>query len=72
MKDAKLLANAMRITTWNVNGMRAAIRKGIERFVLDLDPDVLLLQEVVMEMYTVVRRRLSGWKVYRRTKCARI
>lgn len=36
----------MRITTWNVNGLRAAIRKGIDRFVDQLAPDVLMLQEI--------------------------
>ena len=46
MKDAKLLASSMRVTTWNVNGMRAAIRKGIDRFLHEIDPDVLLLQEI--------------------------
>jgi exodeoxyribonuclease III len=36
----------MRITTWNVNGMRAAIRKGFADILEQLAPDVLLLQEV--------------------------
>lgn len=36
----------MRIVTWNVNGLRAALRKGFPEFVERLAPDVLLLQEV--------------------------
>lgn len=36
----------MRITTWNVNGMRAAIRKGVDLRLRKINPDVLLLQEV--------------------------
>ncbi len=36
----------MRITTWNVNGLRAALRKGFARQVERIAPDVLLLQEV--------------------------
>lgn len=36
----------MRITTWNVNGLRAALKKGFATHLADLDPDVLLLQEV--------------------------
>lgn len=36
----------MRITTWNVNGLRAAIRKGFQRHIDAIQPDVLLLQEV--------------------------
>ncbi len=37
---------AMRITTWNVNGLRAAIRKGLQAHLDAIQPDVLLLQEV--------------------------
>lgn len=36
----------MRITTWNVNGMRAALRKGFAEIIEEVAPDVLLLQEV--------------------------
>jgi exodeoxyribonuclease-3 len=36
----------MRITTWNVNGLRAALRKDFGTHLSVLDPDVLLLQEV--------------------------
>lgn len=36
----------MRIATWNVNGLRAALRKGYGDHLERLNPDVLLLQEV--------------------------
>jgi exodeoxyribonuclease-3 len=36
----------MRIVTWNVNGIRAAIRKGLDRFIEKIDADVWMLQEV--------------------------
>ncbi|MCH8507708.1 MAG: exodeoxyribonuclease III [Phycisphaerales bacterium] len=36
----------MRVATWNVNGMRAAVRKGFAGHVERVGPDVLLLQEV--------------------------
>ena len=36
----------MRITVWNVNGLRAALRKGFERHLAEIRPDVLLLQEI--------------------------
>ncbi|MBL4592129.1 MAG: exodeoxyribonuclease III [Phycisphaerales bacterium] len=36
----------MRIATWNVNGLRAAIRKGFSEHIQRVNPDVLLLQEV--------------------------
>ncbi|MDP6661785.1 MAG: exodeoxyribonuclease III [Candidatus Thalassarchaeaceae archaeon] len=36
----------MRIVTWNVNGIRAAIRKGLDDFIERIDADIWLLQEV--------------------------
>jgi exodeoxyribonuclease-3 len=36
----------MKITTWNVNGLRAALGKGIFSWVSEYQPDVLCLQEV--------------------------
>ena len=36
----------MKITTWNVNGLRAALRKGILSWVSEYSPDVLCLQEI--------------------------
>ncbi len=36
----------MRIVTWNVNGFRAALRKGFAEVVEQIAPDVLLLQEI--------------------------
>ncbi|MEX0876786.1 MAG: exodeoxyribonuclease III [Phycisphaerales bacterium] len=36
----------MRIATWNVNGMRAALRKGYQKHIERVGPDVVLLQEV--------------------------
>lgn len=35
----------MRIMTWNVNGLRAAIRKGIDQYISDVDADIILFQE---------------------------
>jgi len=47
----------MRIVTWNVNGLRAAIRKGFAEQIDKLQPDVLLLQEV-----RALREQLpKGW-----------
>ncbi|MEO1236679.1 MAG: exodeoxyribonuclease III [Planctomycetota bacterium] len=36
----------MRITTWNVNGLRAALKKGFAEQIDAIAPDVLLLQEI--------------------------
>ena len=35
----------MRVVTWNVNGLRAAIRKGFDEWFEHIDADVWLLQE---------------------------
>ena len=40
------MKNQLKITTWNVNGLRAAIRKGFGKHLAEIAPDVLLLQEV--------------------------
>ena len=37
---------------------------------LAFNPDVVLIQEVIPEMYEVVKRRLAGWSVYRRRDVA--
>ena len=36
----------MRIVSWNVNGIRAAIRKGIDGYFDSIDADIWMLQEV--------------------------
>lgn len=36
----------MRVTTWNVNGLRAALDKGVWRWIQQENPDVLCLQEI--------------------------
>ena len=39
----------MLLISWNVNGIRAAIKKGFFTFLKDYDPDILCLQEVKAE-----------------------
>ena len=36
----------MKLMSWNVNGIRAAVKKGFEDFLLEHKPDVLCLQEI--------------------------
>lgn len=36
----------MKIITWNVNGLRACIKKGFESSIQKLNPDILLVQEL--------------------------
>ncbi|MGB0767772.1 MAG: exodeoxyribonuclease III [Phycisphaeraceae bacterium] len=55
----------MRITTWNVNGLRAALRKGFAKHLDAIAPDVLLLQEVraLPEQLPEAWRDPDGWHV---------
>ena len=36
----------MRIVTWNLNGIRGAIRKGLDDFIEQIDADIWLFQEI--------------------------
>jgi exodeoxyribonuclease-3 len=40
----------VKITTWNVNGYRAILRKNALEWVPEVDPDVLCLQEIKLQM----------------------
>lgn len=55
----------MKITTWNVNGLRAAIRKGLAEKLEQIAPDVLLLQEIRVqpEQLTPDWQNPDGWHV---------
>ena len=55
----------MRITTWNVNGLRAALRKGFADHLDAIAPDVLLLQEVraLPEQLPKAWQDPEGWHV---------
>ena len=35
----------MKIVSWNVNGIRAVIKKGFLDFMSDVDPDIICIQE---------------------------
>lgn len=56
----------MRITTWNVNGLRAALRKGFAEHLEAIQPDILLLQEirVTPEQLPEEWRQPPGWFVH--------
>ena len=56
----------MRITTWNVNGIRAAIRKGFAEIIEQVSPDILLLQEVraLPEQIPAEWVNPDGWHVH--------
>ena len=39
----------MNIYSWNVNGIRSALKKGLENWFHETNPDILCLQEVRAE-----------------------
>ena len=39
----------MKLISWNVNGLRAAVKKGFEESVLDLNADAICLQETKLQ-----------------------
>lgn len=55
----------MKITTWNVNGLRAALGKGLMEWVQAHAPDVLCLQEIKVrpEQLTVEQRQALGYQI---------
>lgn len=54
-----------RIAAWNVNGLRAALKKGMPDFLDRLAPDVLLLQEIrsLPEQLPKAWQEPEGWHV---------
>jgi len=56
----------MRITTWNVNGIRAVIQKEFHKSIEMLDPDILCLQEIKARMEQVPedQRKIDGYDEY--------
>lgn len=53
----------MFLMSWNVNGIRAAIKKGFEDFLHEYDPDILCLQETKAEKEQVPLD-LEGFHTY--------
>ena len=60
------MANRTRILSWNVNGIRAALRKGFGQFIEDLSPDIVMLQEVraLPEQIPAPWVQPEGWNVH--------
>lgn len=56
----------MKITTWNVNGYRAVLKKDFKNSVKEINPDVLCLQETKanLEQLSEEDYQISGYKVH--------
>lgn len=57
----------MKLISWNVNGLRAAINKGFEEFFNEIDADIFCLQETKMQENQIddnMRRIFSKYNMY--------
>lgn len=56
----------MRIITWNVNGIRAAMRKGFDEKLKNLDADILCLQETKAQDHQVAEalQEISDYEIF--------
>ena len=55
----------MKIITWNVNGLRAALKKGVLSWIIEQSPDAMCLQEtrVLPEQLPEEQREVEGYKI---------
>jgi exodeoxyribonuclease III len=60
----------VKITTWNVNGLRSALRSGLPRLVLESAPDILCLQEVKLSSGDIVPDLVLGPRYHAYYNCA--
>ena len=64
--------NAIDVVSLNVDGLGVYRATPAERMgailseLLRAEPNVIMLQEVVEEMYAVLKNRLPGWRLFRR------
>lgn len=56
----------MRIYSWNINGVRAAMRKGLDAWLSEVQPDILCLQETRLDAEQVPEtlRAVHGYNTY--------
>ncbi len=56
----------MKIFSWNVNGIRASIRKGFAEFLKKHQPDIFFLQEIKISRQDIEKERIEfeGYQAY--------
>lgn len=54
----------MKLISWNVNGLRAVLKKGFEDFFYDIDADIFCIQETKMQEGQIEAFELKGYKQY--------
>ncbi len=60
--DGGRIGVRMKLSTWNVNGVRAALNKGLREYLLGTDAAVVCLQETKAEGEQVDLSFLEGWR----------
>ena len=54
----------MKLVSWNVNGLRAVLKKGFEDFFYKIDADIFCIQETKMQEGQIEDFELKGYKEY--------
>lgn len=56
----------MKLISWNVNGIRATMKKGFEEFIKNVNPDVLCLQETkaTVEQTLEALKNIQGYEIF--------
>lgn len=54
----------MKLISWNVNGLRAVMKKGFEDFFYNIDADIFCIQETKMQEGQIEDFELKGYKEY--------
>lgn len=54
----------MKLISWNVNGLRAVLKKGFEDFFYDVDADIFCIQETKMQEGQIENFELKGYKQF--------
>ena len=54
----------MKLISWNVNGLRAVLKKGFEEFFYDENADIFCIQETKMQEGQIENFELNGYTQY--------
>lgn len=54
----------MKLISWNVNGLRAVLKKGFEEFFYEVDADIFCVQETKMQEGQIENFELKGYTQY--------
>ena len=54
----------MKLISWNVNGLRAVLKKGFEDFFKEVNADIFCIQETKMQEGQIENFELQGYTQY--------